>query len=251
VFWTAVLVVATLMMFPVSAPVYQWVPLLPRIQFPWRFNTVLAVAVCALLPAVLQWLPARFVALTEHRPRAWWVVVPLAGAMLVAWTLQSYNPIVKPAERPSDERRRLDLDAAEYRPRWAAPDVRTTLTALGSHGNRPAPAAVVEGTGHVDAVSRASRRIVLETRTTGAVIEVRQFYYPGWEASLADGRTLPIAASVPAGLIRFPVPEGRHVVTLRLRRGRAEMLGLGLSLASAAIVCGLALRRPRPATGRS
>ena len=33
-----------LMTFPVSGFIWEWFPILQKIQFPWRFNTILAIA---------------------------------------------------------------------------------------------------------------------------------------------------------------------------------------------------------------
>jgi len=246
VFWTIVLVTAMFMMFPISEPVYALVPLLPRIQFPWRFNALLAVATCALLPAVLQWVPAAVRSLAAQSPRLYDIAHVAAGVVLLGWTLLSYNPLVRSPEVPSWERKRLNLDAREYRPRWATQDIAATLAESASEeGGRVRPVAIVAGSGSVSVLERAARRIVLEVATTGSVVEVRQFYYPGWEAMLATGERLAVEPSIPAGLIRIAVPDGARTIVLRLGESWAERLGHWLSLLGAVAVCWLALRPGR------
>jgi len=59
----------------------------------------------------------------------------------------------------------------------------------------------------------------------------------------------PIEPYVPAGLVRFAVPEGKQAITLRLRESGPEQLGRCLSVISAAVVCWLSLRPRRKPGG--
>jgi hypothetical protein len=51
--WLAVAGVSLFMMLPLSAPVWRLLPVLGRLQFPWRFQTVLTLAIAAL--SALAW----------------------------------------------------------------------------------------------------------------------------------------------------------------------------------------------------
>ncbi|MCI0394673.1 MAG: YfhO family protein [Chloroflexi bacterium] len=78
------------------------------------------------------------------------------------------------------------------------------------------------------------------------------FAFPGWQATV-DGRPVPITPTVPEGLLTFPVPAGRHTVEVRweLTPLRATFLFVTIvSLAGFAVtVVALAGQRPgrRPA----
>lgn len=58
-FWFGTAIVTALLTTPLSQPLWDLLPVLQRVQYPWRLNTVLTIAVTALLALVLsqeQWL---------------------------------------------------------------------------------------------------------------------------------------------------------------------------------------------------
>jgi hypothetical protein len=86
------------------------------------------------------------------------------------------------------------------------------------------------------------REIVLRVSSmNGATFDVRQFYFPGWDARL-DGNPLPLSPSVPDGLLRLTVPGGEHRVEITLRRGAAELAGQIISAISVVLLLLWAVR---------
>lgn len=72
------------------------------------------------------------------------------------------------------------------------------------------------------------------------------FYFPGWRVWM-DGRSVPVSPSKPEGLLTFTVPTGRHVVDVRFTETPLRLVADGISLATlVAIGVGLLLAR-RPA----
>ena len=57
---------------------------------------------------------------------------------------------------------------------------------------------------------------------------VLTFYFPGWQATI-DDRPVPVEPTGPQGLIRFAVPAGEHIVTLRFVETPVRLAGDVLS----------------------
>jgi hypothetical protein len=155
-------------------------------------------------------------------------------------------------------------DAPEYRPRWneslgaldwlASMDIDnwdallerefdSVLQRVATPDGYASGIRLAQGTGRATVTGRKPREIDLHVETpTGALLETRQFYYPYWTARLSGETTsLTTSPSRPDGLLSFSVPPGNHDVELRFDRGRAEVAGQIVSLASAAVALALAL----------
>ena len=48
-YWIAIAMISVFMMLPLSQPIWYLVPVIQRLQFPWRFNTVLTIAIATLI----------------------------------------------------------------------------------------------------------------------------------------------------------------------------------------------------------
>ncbi|MFQ5409388.1 MAG: hypothetical protein ACE5FI_13325, partial [Anaerolineales bacterium] len=82
--------------------------------------------------------------------------------------------------------------------------------------------------------------------------EYRQFYYPGWSVTI-DGETAPVRVAAETGLIRFDIPAGGHEMRVRfgstpVRAAAAALSVLGLVAVGFAVVTA---DRRRPTTGIS
>lgn len=68
------------------------------------------------------------------------------------------------------------------------------------------------------------------------------FAFPGWVAKV-DGRTVPITPSDPVGLITFPVPAGDHTITIRWQSTplRTALLGLSIMMLAGFVVTAFVL----------
>ncbi len=68
------------------------------------------------------------------------------------------------------------------------------------------------------------------------------FAFPGWTAEV-DGRSVPITPSDPGGLITFPVPAGEHTITVRWQSTllRTALLGVSIMMLAAFVVTAVVL----------
>src|SRR5437867_10167919 len=190
-FWVGVALSSWFMTTPLSAPIWRAIPLLPKLQFPFRFNVLLAVATGALLAACFRSLPRPCPA----RVRGLLVAIFLTIAASVVATARSawsrYPGLETDPEHLASIRERLELrmEGDEVRPRWAMPlragNLKPFLLGSRSAGGDIGPVFFLVGTGRLTARHWKPGDILIEVDSgEGGRLEVRQFYYPGWNARL-------------------------------------------------------------------
>jgi 6-pyruvoyl-tetrahydropterin synthase related domain len=218
IFWSVVLVGAVLLMTPLARPVWEGLPLLQQVQFPYRFGTIATLAATALAAAGAAGLRREgaripMVALTAG--------LGLAGLCVVSTAIPLRHQLTDPTALTPERRHTLDLKLEDYfLPRWAGADVR---------GRLKRDAQVIEGAGVVTVTSWQPRAIGLLVQAEDlAVVRIGQFYYAGWRA-MVDGAPVAVVPSTRDGLLQLTVPSGRHEVLLSLVPGNAEQWGWMLS----------------------
>ncbi|RME51366.1 MAG: hypothetical protein D6795_08410 [Deltaproteobacteria bacterium] len=249
-----------LMMLPLSRPLWDRIPLLPYLQFPWRF---------LLLSALATSLLGGSVVLGFDRPgvgRAAALFFACA-AVVLAWrggqTKSLYLVWNTEHDAPENVERPEEATAtAERRPieevltiDWIRRHPVTTTAKFDylprSVGRFPLPPVERPVSGDPDRVAigeiesgPVSLRFVAEV-TKPAELTVHTFDYPGWRVE-TEGGVVPHHPCEPTGEICFTLEPGRHRVRvhfgttpLRRRAARLSLLSLLLLL--------LSLRWPRRA----
>jgi hypothetical protein len=224
---------ATVLMFPVSALAWQWLPKLQFVQFPWRWlgplGFVLAFFVAAAFgEAKRQWL-------------CWatsFVVLFGLGAAIVsdAWWDSQDVPVIVSGIKTGHGYEGTD----EYQPVGSS---RYDLPGVASDGESmtgPPAAEVAEysgadgdkavGKGAGVKVERwtADTRIFSASNSAPAVILVRLMDYPAWRVEL-DGKHVR-AELAPEGQLLVPVPAGTHRIVVRFARTWDRTSGALISL---------------------
>lgn len=243
--WLVVLALAVLLLLtlPVSVTLWERLPLLSMLQFPWRLvgpaSLLLALLVGAGLgPALERWATQRWLG---------YLVLGAALAALWGYSLAwSYGPgstapaTASLADLQHYERTTGQLgttSAGEFLPAAVRtlPDPHALDAAYAA--GRPlarlagVPVGVTVIRQSADA-TRAEAEVVAEAPAT---LTFNYFDYPGWRATV-DGQTVPITASNPHGLITVPVPAGQHHVAVRFG---ATPLRTGATLLSLLALAGL------------
>jgi uncharacterized membrane protein len=225
-------------MSPLSAFLWEVLPVLYKLQFPWRFALLLDLALAALIGLAVT-------AAAAEGSRSRLALCAASGALLLIVDLafavsglRTQLPFAPPA---MVERVRHDLavgrDAKEYLP------VAASMPAAA--GPR---VQVLAGRGTVEVLRWRSRDLALRIDAEEPMqLLLRQHYVPLWQATAQDGRPLAVIPAGPAGLLAISVPAGESEVSLRLVRSAAELGGLALSLAGLA---GIALLFAAPAAAR-
>lgn len=257
-FWMTIAVLVFAIMLPIARPIWDLLPPLQAIQSPWRFNTLLTLAMAGLIalwvgsikPPVsrLNGLPLVF------------VCVVVIGQSLP--TLSTYLALAASPGEPSmdkmfaqfgsinEEARekvlaaKLAIDVAEYRPRWVPPEFYSTPQGLRASLAQMQAASLERGQGTVTILSRSPRRVAMAVGMPAeGWVKLQHFYYPGWRVVTSESATqLPVRPSIPEGLLEVKIELGTHEIVLELVASRAEWIGWVISGLSMGLIGLLASR---------
>ena len=227
------------LMLPVSGPVWERLPLLQKIQFPWRLSLELVLLASASLAAAFAWgLGAR----PERAGRLW------AGAGVGVLLLLGATLFVGPHKPIKPARAARYLAESRSQPEHRVPHAEDPTALLGP-GQR---VAFARGAGEARVEAWAPRRIALLVESDGAArLALRQQLYPGWQAR-AEGQPccLPVDGLRAYGIVAIDLPPGRHRVRVTLGPTpyeRAGWIASGVSAALLAATAGLWRRGARGA----
>lgn len=238
-FWIGGVVICIFIMCPLSQPIYELLPVLQKIQFPWRFNVVLCVQVAALLALAVSSIEKPYFAVQKKMKILTLFLVFFSIPYAAAQAWRAY-PLTRPMPKDvGDIERRLrqNRDQPEYRTAWTKPPLEKeeNLLALAAdvgqtENGEIVPLKIVEGAGAVTILERKPREIRLRVDAANNLkFNLSQFYFPNWTP---DEAAIIVEPSVPNGLMRVSVPAGNHEFSLRLRENAAERNGKIVSLAS-------------------
>ena len=229
------LIVSTLMITPLSKPVWDAWPLLPLTQFPWRFLSVQAVF--AALSVGYLATPAHSRTTETQRTRrdisvSLWLnnpalVASWVGLALAASTWLPLRPDYLPMRADEITPQRIQLYEAfttnigttiraEYLPRTTLPRPYTGPALIDP--SAPPRAIVAQG----EAVAmQVSREPITQAWSIDAAsdstLAIPTLYFPGWRASL-DGQPIETRAAPDLGYIEVDAPAGKHTLSLSLER---------------------------------
>jgi len=227
-FFAFILAGCLFLILPVSQPVWDAIPPLQRVQFPWRLVGPAALCAAILTGAAVSHLSLAVSRLLPARPHLS-ALVPAAAVLLVilphlGWFYPDHcSPPADTSiagmiawERATDT---LGTTAkGEYLPVWvhqmpqdpaldAAYAAGESVARL-SLESLPEGARVIRAEyGPVDAVIELESRVPFQAQYLA-------FYYPGWRVT-GDGALVPITPTDPDGLISFDVLPGRHLIRVR------------------------------------
>ena len=237
---------------PASRPLWDRLPLLPYVQFPWRFLGPAAFCIAALAGIVasnfqtsdarLRVFPTAILILLLILGNLGWFYpqhcrapndTSIAG--MIAWERATYTlgTTAKGEYLPIWVRRMPEdpeLDAAYTS---GDPIVRLPPKSL------PQEARVIRADyGLVDAT------VVLESPVPFSA-RYLAFYYPGWRVTV-DGELVPISPTDPDGLIAFDVPAGRHTVRVHFAETPLRLIADITSILSLVALVATLLHASRP-----
>jgi len=202
-----------------SRPLWDYLPLLEKTQFPWRFLSVQALFTAASAGALVLRLQGR---------RAW----GLAGAiavLLVASVLVPLRPErlpIGPDDVTATRLQEYELFSGnigttirhEWLPRETVPRPFTSDALI----EPDAPPQAIPLAGDLDEAVQTQRRPTdqvwrVAAGDGGATLAFPLLYWPGWRAWV-DGQRTPISAVEGSGRLSLTVPPGPHTVRLKLDR---------------------------------
>lgn len=197
-FWIGVVVLSAWMTMPSSDSIWNTVPFLKIIQFPWRFT---AISNFALFAAIATF----FVGV---RPKSHGI--PL---LLIAASVLSVLPYIRVAgyeNRP--ENYYTEFPGTTYYHGEA-----TTVWSTGDFAAYPkSPVEVVSGSATISAFKKfnAEHSYTIKAMTTADIVD-NTLYYPGWQVHI-NGKKIPIEFQnqMHRGLITYRVSPGQNNVSI-------------------------------------
>jgi len=232
-----------------SKPVWHLLPLLHRMQFPWRALTVVAVLAAAACGSTLLWQRSRF-------------RTAVAGTVMMAMWLLSWQYTAHRLDDARAAQTTTELAAQyfapdvcdEWMPRGATVDIPAELRHAPVAGPNCQVEQFVRSPGRLSCRVRTGKdtRVAFrsalvkkwglapsERTTTATSVVLPHYYFPqGWHATL-DGRPVALRADR-HGLMRVDLPkraDGQLVVTF----SRTAMRTTGLAISAFAGLCGAAM----------
>ena len=228
-FWLAVAAAALFLLLPLSKPVWQVLPWLQGIQFPWRFHTIVTLAVTALAASAM----ARDFGRAPLRAVAAAIVLPLALAgALFGFLRRAPDPVA--AERAGS------LAAVRFDGLlgvWSSGEAARIASPIALERLASGRPRVEAAQGSAEVTAWLPREIRLKAESpAGCWLRVRRLYYPAWQASAEDGRPLRVRADS-TGLIELQAPPGAAAIRLSIPHDWREVAGAWVSLAASILAC--------------
>jgi len=234
---------STFMITPLSRPLWDHLPLLPMVQFPWRFLSLQALATSL----IVIYLVPRQCCATGHNEHRWKTLfAPLLGLSVLMISLLGLRPERLPITEADITPQRLMLYEYftanigttirnDYLPRWVDPRPYTSEV-FWQRGAKPAPLAIegLPASAKLLELGPTHERWAIEVTSPQSLLAFHTYYYPGWEAHV-DGQPAQITVLPGLGYIGLQLSQGRHEVSLQLRRTPVQ-LGAELLSALATIV---------------
>lgn len=233
IFWMVVLAACLFMLFKISTPVWAAFTTLQAIQFPFRFNAIMSVAVLPLFALAIAPVrnPIRLHSLIV-------IAVFLLFGLYLAADLRKVasGSFLTPGDGELAAHERMQRLQLETKGRWPRTvpfeeiDLEKNLEKIPTQNGERARAFVTSGTGTVNVTKWRPRKIELEIDApTEATVNVSQFYFPGWNARIAgSGSELPVSPSKDLGLVTFSA-AGKRVVNVTLDKLWPEYLAEWIS----------------------
>ena len=239
-FWLVGLAGSTLMILPFSHFLWDHVPVLPIVQFPWRFLSIQAFFGALLVGG-----------LAEHLPRPWWIAT-IGTLLLTCAAVGSLHPEYLPIDDADVTPGSLALFESfttnigttirgEYLPAGVEPRPMVSRITL-DRNHEPRPMVLAGEITEVALLARNARmqRWQATVRTEGALLAFPTYDFPGWRAYRsvvgAQEEHVEIEPLPNSGLISIHLPQGKQTITLRFERTAARWIADGLSMAGS-IAC--------------
>lgn len=226
-----------------SRPLWRAVSgLLLLLQFPWRWQTVGVLALAVVggylgqetlrVSKTLKVCAAAAILMSGALPNLPWEPgnIPATGTPfrddnvnLASMAMYDFGRGLWLREHGSDW-------MFEYMPIWVQVPRADFFLSAGPDTGNETPLVVQVMPGRQTPLGRTFR----VTSPTAWRLQLHQFYFPGWEASV-DGRVKAAGPTGPLGLAGIDVPAGEHQVVFRFGLTGARRFGWALSLVGAAL----------------
>ncbi|MDD2343605.1 MAG: 6-pyruvoyl-tetrahydropterin synthase-related protein [Tolumonas sp.] len=223
-YWIVVVFLSLFMTLPFSQFIWDLLPALQKIQFPWRFNTILTIAAITVFAlAVSQFDEIKF-RMHGRNPLIIWFL--LLSVLLSSELIYGVNAIFfnRVEEKEIMKSLMISRSPVEYRPYWVPEENfrYDNISKLG-HETPQLQSDNTDVSWQIKGWQPRSIRLLINA-SVESKITVHQFYYPGWAATLDDKTQLSVSPSN-RGLLQLSVPAGKHEILLTLDTLIEERIG--------------------------
>lgn len=266
--WVGLLLFGLFMQSEWSAQVWRHIPGMLLLQFPWRWQSVGVVSTALLSGSLVYILPwtvgaegqssdhpsARWPTLASASTIACIVLILAVGVLLmssalpgVPWEMAQF-PTTDAAVMDDNVNRQTmmlyDFGRGlwlreygnpwlfEYMPVWVQTPRDQFFLSAGPVQASEAPLDVQLTPGR----QALSERHFTAVSDTAWMLQLHQFYFPGWQAQV-DGRTIPASPTGSLALAGVELPAGEHEVVFRFGSTPARRIGWAWTLAGLGIWC--------------
>ncbi len=213
--WKWLIALAVFFQIPyLSSPLWHIVPGMPFVQFSWRWNGILLLAIAALY-------------VKENTKIVHCVIIGLALITVLSELTLSRNIFVRPPLPISSFR----MDAPEYAPKWTSNDPYEVIGITKRRMSDP-PVVLLGLTMPTDSITQVSKSQTAwnfsVSLNEAASIRFHQFYWPYWKLYRGSVE-IPVTPD-PNGFATAEIPAGEYSISLKLVRSTLESTGTTVSL---------------------
>jgi hypothetical protein len=208
--WLAGSLIAAVLLFPVSAPLYDALKPWSGIVFPWRMQAAFVFATAFLVAIWMQWF------VKPKRLTTWKADYGMLCALMV---LLSFFMV---GVRGDDEALEAKIHQAqliaepEYQTLWQDTQYFNDEAVFARLDKKPAQAEIISGKGTLEVSAWEAGHIRLTSNATKPVtVRLDHSYFPIWGATLGDGKALEITPEKDSGRMLVTLPAGEHQVEFR------------------------------------
>jgi len=227
-FGLALVIAGIFLSLPISLPLWRWISLLQKFQFPWRFLSLIVIG-SSLMAAIVA---DKF----KHSK-----IISLALLISPIMFTIGYWKIAGPSTL-SEQFLAVDYvgtsDTGETTPVWA-------IRFQEKFPKAPVEIVSAEGTVEIKNLNKLMQKHEFEISATAASrIVDNTLYFPGWKVYV-DGVETPIGYQDEnwRGLITFPVSAGEHSIKVVFEETRIRKFADALSMISVGILLGLFIKK--------
>ena len=206
-----------------STPIWQMLPPLKFVQFPWRFLTITTFAFSFLAGAV--------VALIKNKKSLFLVAAGLVLAVLVLnW---HYFRPEKGRMGPLTDEEKFSGAAWELQQTAGIYDYLPKAAKEAPKGPQTVLAEIMQGEGEISKAKQGTywAKFNIKVKSPQARVRINIFDFPNWKISIDDRKVEPFVAEDERwGRMYIEVPQGEHLVYLQLYNTFPRTLGNLISL---------------------
>ena len=243
-FFSGATAILIFLMLPVSAPLWDLLPIASLVQFPWRLLALAAVTMAILSGLAISKAGSLSVSADDQRlgredrarldPRV--LILALVAVLgSFSYTLPQYTPIPESAEGPLMTIE-FELEYTDMRGMTAWTEEFPTDSPLVKQylaGDPLVTAEALAPGASVEMIRAGGASDELTVRSSdGTPLQFYTYYFPGWRVYV-DGERLPdsdLRPEPPYGLLTINVPAGEHHVLLRWGDTPLRLTGKALTV---------------------